>query len=199
MSIEKIKKCANNTRLSLKCDKMLLNRECDIMRKAFTLVEMITVLVVLSIIILIITPVMRDLMLDFEEKSNKQVYEQLYKAADLYYAEERANRINPLNVNGFWVTNKTYNSFIGSTNLKEKTWKEDTELPDSYLWACLNTNVLNERGYLKSQTLKEVKTRLEVNPEDLAIIMISEKYLEDNRIVIKEKALWIGNCTGYNL
>jgi len=177
------------------------------MKKAFTLVEMITVLVVLSIIILIITPVMLDLMLDFEEKSNKQVYEQLYKASELYYAEKRSDRLVSFSAADFWhgdagalltpLNTTTLKTFVGSDDyqtLYEKTWEENTELPSPLYWSCLNAQDLNEQGYLKSQTLTEVKKRLEVNPNDLAIIMISTDDGSANRIVIKEKALWIGSC-----
>jgi prepilin-type N-terminal cleavage/methylation domain-containing protein len=175
---------------------MLLDRESDNMKRAFTLVEMIAVLIVLGILILVIIPVMSGLLFDFEEKSNVQVYEQLYKASELSYAEKRTD--DDFVFNDFWQEPSVFvNMDIEEESLYAKTWDEEGVIADSLFdkWSCTEALALVEDGYLKQKIYTDVKNRLELVNEDIVnVLMFAEENPSNNRLVIKHKAIYVGEC-----
>ena len=99
--------------------------------KGFTLIELLAVLVILSIIALIITPIVTNLIKDAREKAAKDAMEGLVDAVEIYYGRQ---------------VMKTDGTFNGNANLT-LTFKSDGTVTPSNTTNIDTSIVLEYDGY----------------------------------------------------
>ena len=72
-----------------KCDTIQnRDRKVDKMKKAFTLIELLAVIIILAIIALIATPIVLDVINDARKSASKSAAALVLDSAKLYYAEQ---------------------------------------------------------------------------------------------------------------
>lgn len=143
-------------------------------RNGFTLVEVLAVLIILSIIMLIVTPSISSVYNDFKNKNNEALFEQLYKASKSYYLDNRATGVVKLTPEN--ITNQAFLYQSWDESLTETTNKQ----------IKININTLATEGFVKQNLISDTKNSLKV---DNIYIYLLGKYNTQNSFIITDYAL----------
>lgn len=155
-------------------------------RNGFTVMEMMAVLVILSILVLVVTPSMNAVYSKFKERNNETLYEQLYKASRSYYLEKRASA----NVDDHLVPV----TFTAGQTFIYQSWEGDIGTSDiesgaTYQQIKIKIDDLATAGLLKPKLINDTKKSLKISVSDNIYVYLIGRVSTEKTFIIVEYAI----------